>query len=410
MFMAKAALRMTTRRRFMSLVVMAVSLVLILFINMYARTIDQHQATLAELHANIKVTGYITSADGARLDDLAINDFVIGQLEASGYISQGLYTRNLRCMLEPWPQLGYMHIYTMLLGIPKLVGATDNTAISFFAHEGQQPQYLDGYDHNLFSLTEKVCIVSESFLRENSLELGDKIQLTVAENPDKVKDSYCYGTVTLQIVGTYQSNQIYNAPLYCPWDIMTEIYHEIGLPLTWNSARFTLYNTQRLNDFKGLLNRLGFVSRSQASEMEEKAEDRLSFLIDDSILNEATASVKGYIELSRVLYPIIYLLCAGIGFIVSYLLVRLRKPEFAIMCSLGASRIMGFLIFFMEQGLLTVLGIGLGIVLTLIITGGGATIQIATIAGYLACYLAGTAMAIFTLNRVNVIQILTAKE
>jgi len=410
MFLAKAALRMLTRRKFKNLAVIGVSLALVLFINMYAESIVKHQAAINDLHAGIEVTGNITSHDGSSLDDLDISGYVIGLLEESGFIAQGLYTRNLRFLQGPWPQLEPVELYLTLVSAPKLVGATDIAAISSFASESAElPEYLEGYDQGLFSSKERVCIVSGNFLQENGLELGDKIKLTVAENQKEIKDSYCHGTVILQIAGVYQSNKLYNDPLYCPGEAMQDICREIGLTLAWDSARFIIANTQQLNHFKALLRRLGFVSLNEV-QGEEISEDRRGFIINDSILTDATAGVTGYIALSRILYPIIFLLCAGIGFVVSYLLVRLRKPEFAIMRSLGTSRAAGFMTFFLEQALLAVIGAGLGIILTLAIVQGNAPIQYAIIAGYLICYLVGAAIAISTLNRVNVIQILTAKE
>ncbi|GEM_PF-2084374 len=403
MFLAAATLRMMTRRKFKSLAVIGVSLVLVLFMNIYAESIVKHQAALNDLHAGIEVTGNITSHDGSILDDLDISGYVIGMLEESGFIAQGLYTRNLRCLQGPWPQLEPAERYAMLVSAPKLVGATEIAATPACL------KYMEGYDQGLFSSKERVCIVSGNFLRENGLELGDEIKLVVAENPKKIKDNYCHGPVTLQIVGTYQSNKLYNDPLYCPGEAMQEICQEIELPPAWDSARFTIGNTQQLNHFKALLRRLGFVSLNQV-QSEEMSKDRLGFIINDHLLTDATASVAGYIELSRILYPIIYLLCAGIGFVVSYLLVRLRKPEFAIMRFLGTSRAAGFMTLFLEQALLAMIGAGLGILLTLVIVQGNAPIQFAIIAGYLVCYLVGAAIAISTLNRVNVIQILTAKE
>lgn len=411
MFLTKAVFRTMTRRRFKSLVVAAASLALVLFMNMYAETIVRHQASLDELHDNITVTGYITSPDGSKFDDLAIKSSVIMMLEESGFIAQGLYTRNLRFMQGPWLDQTPTDNYIRIMMSPKLVGITDLAAVSSFAVDGDKLiKYLDGYGSGLFASGEKVCIVSENYLMEGNLGLGDEVQLTVAENAVKLKDSYSHGTVTLKIVGVYQSSQVNTAPAYCPWDVMTELCQELSVPLTLDSARFTLGNTQELNEFKALLRKMGFIGHNQVDDIEGIAKDRLGFIINDSLLNEATASVAGYIALSRILYPIIYLLCAGIGFIVSYLLVRLRKPEFAIMRSLGTSRAAGFLVFFLEQTVLTVIGIALGIIMTLAITRGAAAIQITTIGGYLACYLVGTALAITTLNRVNVIQILTAKE
>lgn len=110
------------------------------------------------------------------------------------------------------------------------------------------------------------------------------------------------------------------------------------------------------------------------------------------------------------LYPVIYLLCAGIGFVVSYLLIRIRKPEFAIMRSLGTSKALTFLIFFAEQGVLCLLGAALGIFLTLATTQHISAQQFVTVIGYVVLYLVGASIAILTMNRVNVMHILTAKE
>ena len=72
----------------------AVSLVLVLFINMYSETISKHQATLVELHENIEVTGYITGAEANQVEDLNLDADIIQDLEGSGFISRGLYTLN----------------------------------------------------------------------------------------------------------------------------------------------------------------------------------------------------------------------------------------------------------------------------------------------------------------------------
>lgn len=408
MFIAKAALRIMARRRFKSLVVLAVSLVLVLFINMYAETISKHQATLTELYENIEVAGHITSADGTKLDDLGIEGDVIQRLEDSGFIGQALYTRNLRCITGPWQPLEPAAIHTMLFNAPKLVGATEIAAITSFSYQqAALPTFLEGYDEGLFASEEMVCIVSEDFLDIYNLQLGDELQLTVVEYSSRILQEYRHGTVSLQVVGTYPSSN-YIAPLYCPWAIMEDIYQDLDLPLIWDSASFILLNTQELDEFKVLLGQMGFVSGDAGRRPGQ--EDKLGFIINDDILTAATSSVGGYIQLSRILYPIIYLLCAGIGFIVSYLLVRLRKPEFAIMRSLGTSRGGGFLLFFVEQALLAAAGTVLGIMVTLALSQGITTTQMLSVAGYLVLYLVGTAIAITTLNRVNVIQILTARE
>lgn len=72
MFLFRQILRTLSRRRFKSAVVLLVSLILVLFINIYVDTISQYQQTLAELHATIEVTGHIISLDGST-NDLVIS-------------------------------------------------------------------------------------------------------------------------------------------------------------------------------------------------------------------------------------------------------------------------------------------------------------------------------------------------
>jgi len=153
---------------------------------------------------------------------------------------------------------------------------------------------------------------------------------------------------------------------------------------------------------------LGFVNQQAGTEGSNKRD--LSFIINDRLLKNATASVQNYIDFTSALYPIIYLLCAGIGFVVSYLLIRIRKPEFAIMRSLGTSRVVSFFVFFIEQGLLCLLGSVLGIVISVITTGQFSLFQVGTGLGYVGFYLVGSGLAIAAMNRVNVLQILTARE
>lgn len=76
----------------------------------------------------------------------------------------------------------------------------------------------------------------------------------------------------------------------------------------------------------------------------------------------------------------------------------------------GTSKALSFLIFFAEQGVLCLLGAALGIFLTLATAQHISAQQFVTVIGYVVFYLVGASIAILAMNRVNVMQILTAKE
>lgn len=405
MAVLRYSLKAAYRRKGKSLIVIAVSLILVLFFTMYSRAITKHRDTLAELHDSIEVTGQITNHNGSASDDLSIREGIIRELEASDFIGEYFYTRNLLLLTEPLPQSDFEQQQRLLNNAGTLVGANTIAAISEFSSPADiQPDYLAGYDKNLFSSKEKVCIISGDLLNSLNLQLGDTYQFFVAENANIARVNLPHAELTLKIVGVYSGPVHMKA--YCPWHTVTTAYQRLGIYPTWSSARFYLRNTLRLDEFRSLLSKLNFIDPQSGIV----APDRLGFIINDRILSNVTSSVNGYIKFMTALYPVIYLLTAGIGFIVSYMLIRLRKPEFAIMRSLGTSGARTFLGFFWEQIFLSFLGTVVGLLLTLAMTRTITASQAASVAGYLLFYLLGATIALTVMSRTNVIQILTAKE
>jgi hypothetical protein len=402
MFIVKASLRQLFRRKLRSLVVLVVSLVIVLFLNVYTNTIYRHRQTLDELHANIEVTGYITDLDG-NIDGLRIERKIITGLENTGFIRDGIYTLRVFGKVGTWQDGDISRLTDYTRNPSMLVGVNDVTALP------QQPEFMDGYDEKLFGSEEKVCLVSEDFLADHSLFVGAEVNYTaldIKKYPAESESDISRHTVSLKIVGVYKS-YVTPAPIYCPLEIANDVSRGIGKPVEFSSANFLLQNTQDLNRFRDTLMEFGFVSRGAGSV---SGSQELSFTINDRLLKNATAPVQDYIDFSRALYPVIYLFCAGIGFLVSYLLIRVRKPEFAIMRSLGTSRTVSFFTFFVEQGILCLLGTALGLVISVLMTGQFSVSQVGTGLGYVSFYLTGSGLGIATMNRVNVIEILTARE
>lgn len=410
MIIPRHSLRATSRNKGKSIIVMAVSFVLVLFFTIYARAITQHQQTLTELHGEIEVTGHITNYNGTVTENLSIRENLIRDLEASDYIGEGYYTRSLRLVFQSLAGLEEMEVQNAIMAAGRLVGANTIQALpEFMAEDAVQPQFLAGYDERLFASSADVCIVREDILQSLGLQLGEMVSFTVADNSPVKSANHPRSEITLKVVGTHSASIPNQA--YCPWDITTAIYQDLCLPFTWGSARFSIINTQRLDEFKMLLNTLRFVSPNEVGlDALITSGNKLGFIINDRVLTNVNATIQGYIEFMLALYPVIYLLSVGIGFVVSYLLIRLRKPELAIMRSLGTSSGMVFMSFLGEQIVLSLAGAALGVSITLVVTRSVTSLQTFSILGYLVFYLAGAAMAIATINRTNVIRILTEKE
>ena len=404
------SLRSLRRSKGKSLLALSVSLVLVLFLSAYSQSIAQHKRNLASLHQSITVTGQITNYNGSETDGLAIPDTAISALEASDYIANSYYTRTLLLFNAPLGEMDFEEFQNRLWKAGRLVGANTITAIpEFSAQSAPLPEFWGDYDETLFASSQRVCILSEDLLQSLDLKLGDCFEFTLVENAKIIRANLANCETTLQIVGVYSGPVRQRA--YCPWGTISEFYRELKLS-TRDSARFELKNTQQLGAFKAMLEKLHFLSPYDLNPDDVISQDRLGFIINDRILANATGGIEGYIAFMTALYPLIYILSACIGFVVSYLLIRLRKPEFALMRSLGASQGQCFSTFLGEQVFLSLLGAVPGMLIAMLVNGIELTTakEIYSSLVYLAFYLAGSAIAVATMNRGNVIQILTAKE
>lgn len=400
------SLRAVSRSKGKSLLAIAVSLAFVLFLSLHMQSIAQHKDTLAALHDNITVLGQVTNYNGSSTENLIIPKSVIDALEASEFIAERYYSRSLYLLTESLAGLEQVELQNKLWSAAQLVGANSVQAIPEFSAADATPRYWRQQDENLFSAADRVCLLSEDLLFSLGLELGDFFDFTIAEKALVVKTGLPHGRIRLQVVGVFSGPARQRA--YCSWDTINSICSELKIPPVWNSAGFRLQNTLRLLDFKSLLGKLNFLSPYE-TQATYALPDRLGFVINDRILVNAVSGVKGFIAFMTALYPVIYLLAAGIGFIVSYLLIRLRKPELALMRSLGASPGWCFANLFCEQVFLSLLGAVAGALLALLLPG-RAGLNVVAVCGYLAFYCVGAAMAIATINRENVMLIFTLKE
>jgi ABC-type antimicrobial peptide transport system permease subunit len=108
------------------------------------------------------------------------------------------------------------------------------------------------------------------------------------------------------------------------------------------------------------------------------------------------------------LYLVFFAAVAAIGFVLCFLLVRRRKQEFAVMRLLGETVIQITGKALMEQAMLCVIGIMLGV--TAVLVSGLGEFSALTCGGVLLCYSIGSALAVMLMVRVNVMEILREKE
>ena len=102
--------------------------------------------------------------------------------------------------------------------------------------------------------------------------------------------------------------------------------------------------------------------------------------------------------------PSLKRVCTFIGFFVSYIFIRNRKHEFALMACLGTAKIKVFLLVFSEMAILMFTGISLGTLIYMVVVSQSVTIDIYIL---FLCFMIGAAAAIVRILSTNVLSLLS---
>ncbi|HPK15672.1 MAG TPA: hypothetical protein PKW41_06725 [Clostridia bacterium] len=249
-------------------------------------------------------------------------------------------------------------------------------------------EWLQGYGEDVFTGNEAVCVAP----RSAGLALGDTL-----EAPFRIRRSVAAKLVVAGLYGSELDAGMNGATFYCPLGTLRALFAENGLRVEYCALEMELANTRELNDFKARMKELKL----------DGGFNRL--VVNDALLIGVTTQLQRHIRLLKALLPLLFALVAAIGFGLSFLLLRGRRREAAVMRSLGESRGRVFCVLLMETALQAVFGTALGALAALLVTGTRA-VNPATLALVFACYLPGGAAAVFRLTRVNVLGLMTAKE
>lgn len=361
----KLSFRNFFRNRRVSLIAVAVVTVLSVFLLIFSNNIASYQAELAESYQVLSATTRIKAAKSGNKPALEVDAYQT--ILDSGFVAEYTVMADHR-----------------LMGNDVLRGLNDPKADPSLRDRIEDTEWVEGYDVSIFTGSEMVCLVPYVY----QLEYGDTWDVQVGGK-----------TYTLTIAGTYGWFSGYEDGLvyYCPVDTLKAIYEDAQEEFTYSGFEMELQNLPKLDDFKELLRQLAL----------DSGDTRV--IINDSRLQSITSHLKRQIRLLETLLPVLFALVAGVSFGLSFLLLRGRKREAAVLRSLGMKRTAVFASFLFENLLQAILGLLISCVIGWQAFGSGA-LQPNYLAALLGCYLLGGAVAVWKISGVNVFNIMTARE
>lgn len=409
---------MAWRRKAACLLVVVSTMAATVFMLFYPSLIDNTRKRLEETYSSITVTGSILSEDKIVP---AVSGSMWEKMQQSGYFSSlyGSASFVIRTfpkdILEESAGEGASE-QQKLIAFQNLLASFEEEdssgvsgsmkACSSFSAEDElvrireDIRWLEGYDESCLEGNERVCIISDKW----GYAPGDTIPL-LARVP--VSKTQLEGIFHLKVAGTYPGKITKFAavmPLKTMEDLTvaaTAVHKQAGNPYAWNfglnEVYFTVRDNQQLDQIKAAITESGLRSNKL-----------VRVRIDDHILKETVGPIESNLAQLEGSYLFFFVMIAAIGFLLSFLLARGRKPEYAVMRMLGESRLQITLKALLEQFVLCLGGVLLGAAAVGII--GQERFRPGICAAILLCYTVGAAVAVLLTVRVNVMDILRDKE
>ena len=409
---------MAWRRKAACLLVVVSTMAATVFMLFYPSLIDNTRKRLEETYSSITVTGSILSEDKIVP---AVSGSMWEKMQQSGYFSSlyGSASFVIRTfpkdILEESAGEGASE-QQKLIAFQNLLASFEEEdsggvsgsmkACSSFSAEDElvrireDIRWLEGYDESCLEGDERICIISDKW----GYAPGDTIPL-LARVP--VSKTQLEGIFHLKVAGTYPGKITKFAavmPLKTMEDLTvaaTAVHKQAGNPYAWNfglnEVYFTVRDNQQLDQIKAAITESGLRSNKL-----------VRVRIDDHILKETVGPIESNLAQLEGSYLFFFVMIAAIGFLLSFLLARGRKPEYAVMRMLGESRLQITLKALLEQFVLCLGGVLLGAAAVGII--GQEGFRPGVCAAILLCYTLGAAAAVTLTVRVNVMDILRDKE
>ena len=409
---------MAWSRKAACLLVVVSTMAATVFMLFYPSLIDNTRKRLEETYSSITVTGSILSEDKIVP---AVSGSMWKKMQQSGYFSPlyGSASFVIRTfpkdILEESAGEGVSE-QQKLIAFQNLLASFEEEdsggvsgsmkACSSFSAEDElvrireDIRWLEGYDESCLEGDERICIISDKW----GYAPGDTIPL-LARVP--VSKTQLEGIFHLKVAGTYPGKITKFAavmPLKTMEDLTvaaTAVHKQAGNPYAWNfglnAVYFTVRDNQQLDQIKAAITESGLRSNKL-----------VRVRIDDRILKETVGPIKSNLAQLEGSYLFFFVMIAAIGFLLSFLLARGRKPEYAVMRMLGESRAQITMKALCEQFVLCLCGVLLGAAAVRAL--GQEGVRPGICAAILLCYTVGAAVAVLLTVRVNVMDILRDKE
>ena len=392
---------------------------IVLFLCILNDTIIKKQEQLKEVYKNLDVECVVSNVRGTQTDNIYIANYIVDLFlsEESTYLGVkdeipfSAYIKDLKLKLTMKYELlgdGEEAFISDMFSANDLIGLTHLSTVSTLTPENNIAiTYFENYSEALFLSEESVCIVSAELYQTLPKDEAGNCYMRLAVG-DPGFSHKKFTEQRLQVVGTFEGDSL---NIYCPWEISKELDTKITGIFYADSLSFSVKDNLQLDSFKELLARYFTYVDPTGTLKPFTASDVLinydyAITVYDDTLNKTVSTIRDNIKVLKILQPIIIMSSLFLAFLASFMFVRNRKQEFAIMRSLGTKKSVVFGEAFMEQFFLGLIGTSIGLIAYYAMYQYEILPPLGNIIAFLLCYLIGSSIVVYWIVSVKVMSIL----
>ena len=323
------------------------------------KTNQKEIADFQEVYNAIPVTVTVTNLTGNRSDMLEMEGWVPDLFQMNPTAD---YVKDVKIQMRHDINNACAFQGFQLKGI-----SMEDMAENLMPSRGGEIRYFEGYDGSMFSSPELLCLIpegTEGFMNEDgTVTLAFRCRNWHAPLDATEEELYVETELSFTVAGTFSSYQD-SMYVYTSYLAVKKVYTRMGCEREVDSVSATLANNEQLEEFRELV-------KQWFAEPNPKGEKTpCTFLtyqyfpfaldIDDGMLRRATATLQTSIAINQFSTFLVFVLSAGAGFFLGFLMVRNRKREIMLMRTLGKPNSHIYRDFAAEQMVWALAGIAIG--------------------------------------------------
>lgn len=405
-FFFRQTIRGIVCHKYRSILHILIGVLIVLILDIYAGNMDRTGQELAKLPERIPVFARISNLNGSMRECLAIREDRVMGVRESAYVKDPVFTVRLKFGFGSFTLEEYRENLNHY-------GRGMNAPAETFGLSRETITFLEGVDESVLETPQKVCLMEEALMKERGLQLGDDVMLTTYHYRCALEGSEIFieplVTDTYRIVGSMQTGDYLGEwmppEVVLPLDCVREAYHSQGIDFFADSGSFVVRDPFQLNALKEqMYDEVKFLPVITRAEF--RYDGNALTIMDDSFIRSAETLTKN-VALLRGMLPFVVAIIVFIGYLCSYLSLQSRQEEYALMRSLGTGRGRSFFLFLGETAFLAALSCVTGSFWAFSLFGTVAEVLALSGLLFFLTFLLGTSVALFSLHRLSVVQVLT---